>query len=72
MSDFNKEKTIVLEGGNVQYGIEEAAERIDDLIAALQEAKNDGAEFVVMPSGNYRGAQWMSVSADWNWASEEE
>ena len=72
MSDFNKEKTIVLEGGNVQYGIEEAAERIDDLIAALQEAKNDGAEFVVMPSGNYRGAQWMSVSADWNWASDTE
>ena len=72
MSDFNKEKTIVLEGGNVQYGIEEAAERIDDLIAALQEAKNEGAEFVVMPSGNYRGAQWMSVSADWNWASDTE
>ena len=72
MSDFKKESTIVLEGGNVQYGIEEAAERIDDLIAALQEAKNDGAEFVVMPSGNYRGAQWMSVSADWNWASDTE
>lgn len=72
MSDFSKENTIVLGGGNVQYGIEEAAERIVDLIAALEEAKNDGAEYVVMSSGNYRGAQWMSVSADWNWASDEE
>ena len=37
----------------------------------LQRAKEDGAEFVVMSSGNYRGAQWASVGTDYDWAGEE-
>ena len=61
---------ITLEGGGVEYDAQEAAVPIDELIAALQDAKMDGAESVVMLSGNYRGARWARVSTDWGWAED--
>ena len=67
---FSKSNTAVLGGGGVEYTIEEAATPIDELIAALEEMKADGVEHVVMSSGNYRGAQWASLAADWSWAEE--
>jgi hypothetical protein len=70
MDEFNKETTAVLGGGGVEYSIEAAATPIDELIAALEEMKEDGVEHVVMSSGNYRGAQWASVRPDWSWASD--
>lgn len=63
--------TIVIPAGSVEYSIDEARIEIDDLISALESAKSDGAEFVVMASGNYRGAQWMRVSADLDFADDE-
>lgn len=71
MSEFNKETTAILAGGDVEYAIEEAAIEIDELIATLEEMREDGVEHVVMSSGNYRGAQWASIRGDWSWASEE-
>lgn len=68
---FDRETTVVLAGGGVEYDAEKAAVDIDDLIAALESAKDDGATHVVMSSGNYRGAQWASLRADYSWASEE-
>lgn len=71
MPDFDLETTAVLGGGGVEYSAEEAATPLEDLIAALEEMRNDGVTHVVMASGNYRGAQWASVRSDWSWASEE-
>lgn len=48
--------------GGAEYSKTEAAVDIDELIASLTEAKEDGATHVVVPSGNYRGAQWLSFS----------
>ena len=28
--------------------------------------------FVVMSSGNYRGAQWATVGTNWSWAEDGE
>lgn len=67
---INKETTAVLAGGGVEYAIEEAAIEIDELIAVLEEMREDGVEHVVMSSGNYRGAQWASIRADWSWAED--
>jgi hypothetical protein len=47
--------------GNVEYSREEAEVDIDDLIAQLQEAKEDGATHVLGLSGNYRGAQYVRL-----------
>ena len=69
-SGFSKGAAIVLGGGGVEYSAAEAATPIDELIQALEEARDDGAEWVVMSSGNYRGAQWASVRADWSWMDE--
>lgn len=70
MTEINKETTAVLAGGGVEYGIEDAAIEIEELIATLEAMKEDGVEHVVMASGNYRGAQWASIRGDWSWASE--
>lgn len=63
--------TIVLSGGSVEYSLDEAAVPIEELINSLQDALDDGAEYVVMLSGNYRGPAWMSVGAEWSWAGDE-
>lgn len=63
--------TIILDGGGAEYDIAEAQVSIDDLIRELQEAKEDGAEYVVLPSGNYRGARWLRLRANYEWAEDE-
>lgn len=63
--------TVVLSGGSVTYSMSNAASSIDAVIEALQQAKDDGAEFVVMSSGNYRGAKWASVGASTSWVQED-
>lgn len=51
----------VIPTGNVEYDKAKAAMDIDEFIAALQEAKEDGATHVVGLSGNYRGAQYVLI-----------
>ncbi len=70
--EINDSNTGVLGGGSVQYSLADAAVSIDDVIAALEEMKENGLEHVVMSSGNYRGAQWASVGTNWNWAEDED
>lgn len=62
--------TAVFGGGSVEYSLSEAVTDIDELIAALERAKEDGATHVVASSGNYRGARWARISAQWSWADE--
>lgn len=69
--DIDKQTVIVLGGGGVEYSLEEAVTPIQELIDALEQAKDDGAEHVVMSSGNYRGAQWATVRGEWSWADDE-
>lgn len=61
----NEQNTGVLDGGRVEYSITEAASPIDDVIAALESMKSEGLEFVVMSSGNWRGAKWQTIGTDW-------
>lgn len=61
-----EEKTIISIGtSSIEYDIQEAATPIKDLIAALQEAMEDGATHVVGTSGNYRGAKWVRIDGDY-------
>lgn len=71
MSKPNDSNTGVLSGGRVEYALAEAAMDIDSVIDALQNMKENGLEFVVMSSGNYRGAQWASVGDSWSWTEDE-
>jgi len=53
---------------SAEYGKENAEVPIDELIEALQAAKEDGATHVLGTSGNYRGAQWVRLGmpeVDW-------
>lgn len=67
---FNRETTVGLSAGDVEYSAEEAAVTIDEMIAALQAAKEDGATHVVGFSGNYRGAQYVRLSTDYEWLED--
>lgn len=50
---------------DVEYDKEEAAIKIDTLIAALEQARDeDGVTHVVGTSGNYRGAKWVRIGTD--------
>jgi hypothetical protein len=68
---MDKSQVAVIGAGSVEYDIEKAAVEIDAFIAMLEEMKEDGAQFVVASSGNWRGAQWARMSSDWSWADEE-
>lgn len=68
---MSAETTIVLNAGSVEYDITEAAADIDAVIATLEEAKEEGATHVVLPSGNHRGAQWMRLRASYDWAEDQ-
>lgn len=68
---INPGECAVISAGNVEYSLEEAAMPIDDLIESLQSAKSEGATHVVGASGNYRGAQWTSLSGMYGWADED-
>jgi pyruvate-formate lyase-activating enzyme len=70
MDENENDDTIVLAGGGVEYSMSEARIEIDDLIAALEDAKSEGATHVVMSSGNYRGAQWARIGSSYDWASD--
>jgi hypothetical protein len=56
----NKMVFAYLPAGSVEYGQTEAAVEIDELIAALEEAREDGATHVVGLSGN-RGDQYVRL-----------
>ena len=59
--------------GSVEYSREEAQVEIDDLIAQLEQAKEDGATHVVGLSGNYRGAQYVRLGeVEVEWPDDED
>lgn len=66
----NSDTTVLISHGSVEYSLDEAAVEIDELIEALQQAKEDGATHVAGASGNYRGAQWMRITTDPSWAND--
>lgn len=72
MSKANDSNTGVLHGGGVEYALAEAASSIQEVIDALENMKDNGLEYVVMSSGNYRGAQWASVGTSWSWAEDDD
>lgn len=72
MEEFNPEDFIVLGKGHVEYDAEKAAVLIDDLIAALNGAKSEGATHVLMFSGNYRGARYASLGTTYEWLSDRD
>lgn len=51
----------LIPAGSVEYNAEEAEVDIDDLIAQLEAAKEDGATHVLGLSGNYRGAAYVRL-----------
>lgn len=71
MSEQNVYAT--LSAGSVEYSKDKAAVEIDEMIAALEQAKEDGATHVVGLSGNYRGAQYvrLSTNVDIEWDEED-
>lgn len=64
--------TATMYAGSIEYSLDAAKVKIDDMIAALESAKADGAEFVVGLSGNYRGAQYVRLSTDLGWSDDED
>lgn len=58
--------------GDVEYDKRKAAVDIDELIEALEAAKEDGVTDIVGLSGNYRGAQYVRLSADIHYGYEED
>lgn len=63
MEPITDETTVGIHAGSVEYSLEEAAIPIEELIAALQTAQEDGATYVVGFSGNYRGARYVRLSS---------
>ena len=61
-----------INSGDVEYSKDKAAVDIDDLIEALEAAKEDGVTDIVGLSGNYRGAQYVRLSADIHYGDEED
>lgn len=51
----------VIPAGSVEYSQEDAEVSIDEFIAALERAKEDGATHVLGLSGNYRGAKYVRL-----------
>ena len=58
--------------GDVEYSKDKAAVDIDEMIEALEAAKDDGVTDIVGLSGNYRGAQYVRLSADIHYGYEED
>lgn len=62
-----------ISAGSVEYSKQDAEIDIEELIAQLEQAKEDGATHVVGLSGNYRGAQYVrlgSVEVDYDESTE--
>ena len=68
---FHAENCVSL-GDSVEYSLERAAIPIDDMIEALNDAKFEGAEWVVMRSGNVRGAKWAKIDPYYEFLEEDE
>jgi hypothetical protein len=47
--------------GSVEYSKDAAAVEIEELIVALEEARDQGVTHVVGLSGNYRGASYVRL-----------
>lgn len=52
----------VVDTGSVEYSRTDAEISIDEMIKALEQAKEDGATHVLGLSGNYRGAKYVRLS----------
>jgi hypothetical protein len=63
---------IFINAGFVEYNINEARVSIDEFIAMLEEAKEDGATHLVGLSGNYRGAKFVRISTAYSYNDEDE
>ena len=61
-----------INAGSLEYDKSKAAVDIDELIEALEAAKDDGVTDIVGLSGNYRGAQYVRMSADIHYGEEDE
>lgn len=55
---------VTIYAGSVSYDREEAALDIDDFIAQLEDAKDDGATHVLGLSGNHRGAKYVCLDIE--------
>lgn len=53
----------LLYAGNVEYDKAAASVEIDVLIAALEEAREDGVTHIVGLSGNYRGPSYVRLGS---------
>lgn len=62
--------TVFMSAGSVEYDLSTAKVDIDEMISALQEAKDDGATHIAGLSGNYRGAQYVRLSTSLGWENE--
>lgn len=63
---------VTVGGGGVEYSAEDAKVRIDDLITLFEEAKEEGADYVLFLSGNHRGAQYVSFPLEYDWREDED
>lgn len=61
------ENTITLYAGDVEYSSEKASANLEFFINMLQTALEEGATDIVFLSGNYRGAQYVTVPIEWDW-----
>lgn len=50
-----------MDAGSVEYSREDARIDIDELIAELEQLKEDGVTHVIGLSGNYRGAEYVRL-----------
>lgn len=68
---MDRSNVVTINAGDVEYAPEEAAVSIDDAINLLEGAKSEGATHFVLLSGNYRGAQYLSVDGYYDWLEED-
>lgn len=62
MSDTpTKDNTVVISDGAVEYSLDETAVPIDVMISSLEEAQQNGAEYVTGLSGNHRGPKYARL-----------
>lgn len=67
---MDRQNTVTVNAGNVEYSPEDAAVTIEDALSLLEAAKSEGATHIVFLSGNYRGAQYLRVSSQYNWLED--
>jgi hypothetical protein len=62
--------TVVIASSIAGYDFDDSVVPIDDLISALETAKEDGATHAVAATGNHRGAKWAKLDLDLGWADD--